>query len=141
MSDATDETELIGRNELGRFEPGNRCSAGRSSRAAELKRAFADAVTESDVTEIARSLVRLAIDGDTQAAKLVLDRCCGKPDGGPTIAIQNNITTESNIDRDQHPPEPATTETLEVMRADILGRISRARDAVDSNQRSEEIDR
>lgn len=141
MSDATDETELIGRNELGRFEPGNRCSAGRSSRAAELKRAFADAVTESDVTEIARSLVRLAIDGDTQAAKLVLDRCCGKPDGGPTIAIQNNITTESNIDREQHATEPAAHKDIETLRAEIMGRIARARDAVDSNQRSEEIDR
>ncbi len=96
MSDSTDETELIGRNELGRFEPGNRCSANRSSRAAELKRAFAEAVTDSDVAEIARSLVKLAIDGDVQAAKLVLDRVCGKPDGVPLVAIQNNVTSQTS---------------------------------------------
>jgi hypothetical protein len=88
MSDTTGETEIIGRNERGQFGPGNQCSAGRSSRAAELKRAFTEAVTEDDVAEIARTLVRQAIDGDTAAAKLVLARVCGKPDGVPVVAIQ-----------------------------------------------------
>ena len=140
MSDATDETELIGRNELGRFEPGNRCSANRSSRAAELKRAFTEAVTADDIAEIARTLVRQAIDGDTQAAKLILDRCCGKADSGPLVAVQMNqqangpgaspgraaaIIERLRAARGEAPAEPDAPITLEQALADLDRRIER----------------
>lgn len=102
MSDnQTGETELIGRTELGRFGPGNQCSAGRSSLAAELRKAFTEAVTSDDIAAIARSLVKLAVDGDVAASKLVLDRVCGKPDGMPSIAIQNNVTSGTGHDREK----------------------------------------
>lgn len=122
-SNTTDETELIGRNELGRFGPGNKCSANRSSRAAELKRAFVEAVTDSDVAEIARTLVRLAIDGDVQAARLVLDRCCGKPDAEPVVAVLLNQNASGGLQlRGGDPTEP---ETLAQKLADLDLRIAR----------------
>jgi len=74
----TVQTVMNGRLPNGKFGSGNQFSAGRSSRAAELRRAFVEAVTPEDIEAIAATLVRLAKDGDVQCAKLVLDRL-GKP--------------------------------------------------------------
>lgn len=75
---STDATDTNGRDRSGRFTAGNSFSRGRSSRSAELRKAFTEAVTDEDVAEIARSLVDLAKGGDIAAAKVVLDRCIGK---------------------------------------------------------------
>ena len=39
---------------------------------------LSDAVTQADVVEIVRALVQRAKEGDTQAAKILLDRLYGK---------------------------------------------------------------
>lgn len=98
MSD-TDETATNGRNELGRFEPGNQCSKGRQNHSAELKRAFTEAVTVQDIENIVKTLVRMAADGDVPASKLVLDRALGKPDSGPMVALQINQASNESDDR------------------------------------------
>ena len=67
-------TVANGRLPSGKFGTGNTFSARRSSRAAELRRKFVEAVTPEDVEAIAETLVRMAKDGDVQCAKLVLDR-------------------------------------------------------------------
>jgi hypothetical protein len=53
------------------------------------------AVDEDDLRKILRSMIDAAIAGDVQAAKLVLDRVCGReapPQGaGVAVAIQQTI--------------------------------------------------
>ena len=97
--ESTDQTVMNGRSELGRFEPGNQFSKGRSNRAAELRQAFTEAVTVQDVQSIVKTLVRMAGDGDVAAAKLVLDRACGKVDSSPLVAIQNNQQSDDRAGR------------------------------------------
>jgi hypothetical protein len=75
----TDQTVMNGRTDQGRFAPGNQAAAGRSSRAAELRKAFAEAVSAADIAAIACGLVTAAKGGCVQSAKLILDRCCGRP--------------------------------------------------------------
>jgi hypothetical protein len=79
IMNATDQTAMNGRIQNGTFAPGNKATAGRSSRAVELRRAFVDAVSVEDIQAIASALVKSAKDGDISAAKLVLDRL-GKVD-------------------------------------------------------------
>jgi hypothetical protein len=75
----SEQTVMNGRTDQGRFAPGNRAAAGRSSRAAELRKAFAEAVSADDIAAIASGLVKAAKEGCVQSAKIILDRCCGRP--------------------------------------------------------------
>lgn len=75
----SDQTVMNGRTDQGRFAPGNRAAAGRSSRAAELRRAFSEAITPEDIRELAAAMMTAAKGGDIAAAKIILDRCCGRP--------------------------------------------------------------
>jgi hypothetical protein len=75
----TDPTASNGRLPSGQFAAGNQAAAGRTSRAAELRQAFSEAITVADVSAIARAMVKLACDGDVGAARFVLDRALGKP--------------------------------------------------------------
>ena len=79
MVNATDQTAMNGRTQNGTFAPGNKAAVGRSTRAADLRRAFVEAITPEDIQAIAAALVKSAKDGDIAAAKLVLDRL-GKAD-------------------------------------------------------------
>lgn len=78
MPQTADQTATNGRQPDGKFGPGNRAAAGRSSKAAALRKAFLDAIKVEDVAAIAAKLVSAAKGGDVQCAKLILDRL-GKP--------------------------------------------------------------
>lgn len=68
------------RDEKGKFVKGWQGGPGNPSarRSIEIRRAFEEAITESDLKAIAKTLVKRAIAGDTDAAKIVLDRTLGK---------------------------------------------------------------
>lgn len=76
MSDGTN-----GRDSQGRFGPGNQAAKGRSNphaaRVAELRSALLEAVTPDDVREVVASLKAQALDGNVQAARVLLDRVLG----------------------------------------------------------------
>ena len=71
-----------GRDEGGRFAKGNPGGPGNphAKRAQELRKAFYAAVSDEDLAEVVKALVREAKLGDVQAAREVLDRCLGKPE-------------------------------------------------------------
>jgi hypothetical protein len=51
-----------------------------------------EAVTIEELREVVRSVLEQALSGDIQAAKLILERCCGRAEPSttaPTVAIQN----------------------------------------------------
>ena len=70
-----------GRDGQGRFAPGNPGGPGNPyvKRAAEIRAAMIEAVSEDDLRAIVRALVKKAKAGDTVAAREVLDRLIGKP--------------------------------------------------------------
>jgi hypothetical protein len=68
-----------GREANGRFGAGNAGGPGRpKGRTDELQRAAQAAVTAEHIGAIMRRAVRSALEGNLNAAKLVLDRACGK---------------------------------------------------------------
>jgi len=68
---------------MGKFGPGNQAAAGRSSREADLRKAFSEAVSPEGTPAIASALVASETGGDIQAARLILQRCRGKPAPDP----------------------------------------------------------
>ncbi len=72
------------RDGLGRFTPGNPGGPGRpQSPSAELRRALEDAISPDHAAAIIRRLTRLALEGDVPAARLVLERTCGRAADAP----------------------------------------------------------
>jgi hypothetical protein len=69
-----------GRDALGRFGPGNRFGRGHPNnrRMQALRQALIGAVTEEDITEVARKLVEDAKGGDIAATRVLLDHCLGR---------------------------------------------------------------
>ena len=67
----------------------------RNTRAAEkLRSAMLSAVSDQDIADVTQKLIALAKGGDVSAAKLLFDRCMGKPtvpQQTPTIAVQQNV--------------------------------------------------
>ena len=96
----TAESAVNGRLPDGTFGRGNNAACGhrRRKQMAVLRSAFTDAITPEDVQAIVTTLLRMAKDGDANAAKLVLDRALGKltaldsedppPDAPPTVKDQ-----------------------------------------------------
>jgi hypothetical protein len=84
----------------GRFVAGNAGGPGNPHvhRVAKLRAAMLSAITEKDMRTITKTLVAMANAGDLKAIELLLNRVCGKPEEakqqGPTVAIQNNQTTQ-----------------------------------------------
>jgi hypothetical protein len=70
-----------GRDGRGRFTNGNAGGPGNpyARRVGKLRSALLDAVDEDDIRDIAESLVARAKDGDTQAARELLNRLLGRP--------------------------------------------------------------
>lgn len=70
-----------GRATGGRFGSGNKFGKGNPSnqRAQKLRSSMLAAVTKKDMREIIKAMVKKAIKGDAQAAKLVLSYTIGKP--------------------------------------------------------------
>jgi hypothetical protein len=82
----TAEPPLSGQDpRTGRFTPGNKCAKGNPHfrRAAALRSAFAAAVSEDEIRQLARSLLAQALAGDTTAAGLFLAYAVGKPRPAP----------------------------------------------------------
>jgi hypothetical protein len=69
------------RDERGRFAAGNRGGPGNpfARQTAALRRALVNAVTETDITDIAAALLDRARQGDVAACKLVFSYTLGKP--------------------------------------------------------------
>ena len=65
----------------GRFAKGNAGGPGNpyARRVAELRSLILEAVTDDDLREIVKTLVKSAKDGDIAAAREVLNRLVGKP--------------------------------------------------------------
>ncbi len=56
------------------------------------------AVTEDELTDIVKKLVELALEGNVQAAKEVLDRCLGKPIEADLIERLDQLEQQMGID-------------------------------------------
>ena len=73
---------LVGRNPNGQFAKGNKLFKVNKShwneKAQQLKKAMTDAITEKDIRDIAKGLVKKAKGGDSQAAREIFDRIWGK---------------------------------------------------------------
>jgi hypothetical protein len=67
-------SEGEGRDQCGRFAPGNRGGTGHpfARQVAALRKAFLQGVTPEDLAAIAAALLAKAKEGDVAAAKLVL---------------------------------------------------------------------
>jgi len=82
------------RNSLGQFVVGNKGGPGNPAAAAvaRFRQSMLEAVTVEELREVVRSVLEQALAGDIQAAKLILERCCGRAEPSttaPTVAIQN----------------------------------------------------
>jgi hypothetical protein len=92
---------MTDRNERGQFVVGNPGGPGNPHVAslAKNRAALLAAVTEDDLREILRAMIDAAIDGDVAAAKLVLERVCGRSEqsstSGPSVAVQNILATHT----------------------------------------------
>jgi hypothetical protein len=75
--------EVEGRDRFGYFAPGNRIGRDggnpNSRRMAELKRALIACGTQEDIQKLYSTLLTAALEGDVQAAKLLLDHLVGRP--------------------------------------------------------------
>lgn len=69
------------RDGAGRFKPGNKCGKGNVSlsRVAMYRKAFHDAVSDEELAEVARAVLKVAKTGDVPAARFIADYTIGKP--------------------------------------------------------------
>lgn len=90
----TEPTDATGRDQSGRFGPGNTFATGNpvQRHAQRLRQLFVTAVSEQDIRDIVLKLVELAKAGDIAAANLLLTRALGKPS-----------TTETTLPLDDTP--------------------------------------
>ena len=100
-------SEHSGRDQSGRFAPGNRAAKGRTAkRVAAWRQAFEDAVSEADVAAAIRAVVEAAKGGDVAAARLLLDRCLGPTEAGDLLArleaVEARLEGQSNADETAH---------------------------------------
>ena len=77
-----------GRDESGRFTPGNPGGPGNphAAQVGRLRSALLDAVTPEDMRAVALALVEKARAGDIAAARVLFDRVLGKPVEADLIA-------------------------------------------------------
>ncbi|MDZ4685022.1 MAG: hypothetical protein SH850_08020 [Planctomycetaceae bacterium] len=73
-----------GRDDSGKFLPGNAGGPGNphAGRVSKLRAALLNAITEDDITAVAKAIVESAKLGDVAAAKLLFERCLGRPGAG-----------------------------------------------------------
>ena len=70
----------------GKFAPGNRAAAGRSSRSAALRKAFETTISEQAIAELATAMLNAARLGDVSAAKLITWVVEIKRSSAPTVS-------------------------------------------------------
>jgi hypothetical protein len=75
------------RDARGQFAPGNRGGPGNPHlrHAAALQRAVREAVTGDELQKVLRKLRDQALEGDTAAARLLIERCIGKASDEPRM--------------------------------------------------------
>ena len=86
-----------GRSDNGRFAPGNKIGRGNpfNKRAMELRSALLETVTPEAVKRIVASMVTAAENGDTVAAREILNRVIGTP--SPCDVLARLETLEAAI--------------------------------------------
>jgi hypothetical protein len=104
----------IERDSNGYFAKGNRGGPGNPhvKKIATLRRALFAAATAADVRRIVRKMIGQAAEGDVDAARLVLDRLCGK------ISTFTEVD-EASGERLTTPPGFIPEFTAEVMEAEL----------------------
>lgn len=89
MADAPTNT---GRDQRGRFGLGNPGGkGGPHRRASELRRAAEEAVTPEHVAALIRKVTRMGLEGNLAAARLVLERVCGRAAEAPASATEIDL--------------------------------------------------
>lgn len=85
--------DATGRDETGRFAPGNRGGPGRpkGSGVAALRRAVREAVEPEHLRSIVRKATMLALGGHLGAARFVMDYTVGKPAQAPPAPLEQGI--------------------------------------------------
>ena len=109
----TDRTVMNGAD--GRFVPGNRASAGRTSKPAELRKALESAVTVDAITKLAGSLLTQANAGDVRAAKLLVDKLI------PRIDVEQEISTRLELWKDRFLDELLYATDAQTLREKLTG--------------------
>ena len=95
------------RDNQGRFLPGNTYAKGNPfhKQVAQLRSVLYDAVSEEDMRRVICKLVSMAIDGNTAAIKLLLDRTLGSVQASIEITQQepdySKVTDFSKIPTDE----------------------------------------
>lgn len=77
-----------GRDDKGRFRPGNAASVGHKGprKMVELRQAILDATTPETLGLVSQKLAVLALEGDVSAARLLFEYCAGRPVQGVEIS-------------------------------------------------------
>jgi len=89
----SDRTNENGRDHGGRFAKGNPGGpGGPRKRSFELRRAAEEAVTPEHVQALIRKAIRLGLEGNIHAIRLVLERVTGRPAEAPQDAAPLGIT-------------------------------------------------
>jgi hypothetical protein len=119
-----------GRDAAGRFTRGNTAGHGRAhvfaQQAAALRRAFYAEVKPADMRAMVRKLVSQALEGNLQAARLVLLWIVGKPaDAHHPDAVAAMLAAEAQA-ATSPPPMPADREACERLATRELAREIRA---------------
>ena len=91
-----------GRDESGRFTPGNPGGPGNphAAQVGRLRSALLDAVTLEDMRAVALALVEKAKAGDIAAARVLFDRVLGKPVEADLIARLEAIEEAVGVSRE-----------------------------------------
>ncbi len=85
--DVIDKRDNAGRFKIGSRYPGQKQNQMRSAR---YRRAIYDAISDEDMTQLARVMFGLAIAGDVPAARVLLEYAIGKP-----TPIEQELETHS----------------------------------------------
>ena len=105
MSEAITERETeVHRRPNGQFLPGYRGGPGGNQLAGKmqkLKAVLVSVVTPEEMEKVARTLLRLALEGDVLAIKLLFERLFGKPDQGIQVSGEIGIRKYQHINWEQ----------------------------------------
>jgi hypothetical protein len=94
------------------FAPGNKLGHGNpfAKRQLEFNRTLMNSVTKKEFRQIMHAMVMKAIDGDVNAARLVVERLCGKIKDDAQVSVTNvnpnSVTICIKQEGDKEPHEP-----------------------------------
>ena len=74
----------------GKFAKGNKFGGDPLiAKLQSFRKVVLNSVTQRELREVMKALVRKAVDGDVNAAKLILERTCGKLDPNTQVNVTN----------------------------------------------------